>query len=154
MEQYDLIRANRELHEKVLEQNEELKSINENLETLVNKRTMELEMQNQALELSRAILEDLPIPIIGISSEMMIVLINRKAQSLSINNGKMELGKKLFNYFSDDVEERTAAVLTACTEDTLKGYRLEDSICDIDLIPLSGRFRGKGVVLALKAHMD
>ena len=149
LEQYDLLQINKRLHIKVLQQNEELKNINQNLEALVGERTMELEIQNQALELSRAILEDLPTPIIGISSEMMIVLINSKAQSLSINNMSIEIGKKLSNYFSHDVEEKIAATFTHNRCGTWKGYRLSGATYDMDYIPLSGRFRGKGVVLSL-----
>ena len=59
LEQYDLMQVNKTLHEKVMEKNEELKKINENLEMLVKERTRDFEIQNQALELSRAILEDL-----------------------------------------------------------------------------------------------
>ena len=149
LEQYDLVQANKRLHEKVLQQNEELKSINQNLEGLVRERTMELEIQNHALELSRAILEDLPIPVIGISSEMMIVLINSKAQSLSINNMGIEIGKRLSDYFSHDVEEKIAATFTGNRCGTWKGYQLSGGTFDMDYIPLSGRFRGKGVVLSL-----
>ena len=154
LEQYDLMQANKSLHEMVLEQNEELKMINENLEVLVEKRTQELEIQNQALELSRAILEDLSIPIMGISSEMTIVLINSKAQTLSIKEGHIEIGKRISDYFSHDVETKIAAVFNTHTHDSYKGYRLAEEICDMDFIPLSGRFRGKGVILALNPSTD
>jgi len=149
LEQYDLMQSNKRLHEKVLQQNEELKQINENLEVLVKNRTMELEIQNQALELSHAILEDLPIPIIGISSEMMIVLTNSKAQTLSFNNGSVEVGKRLSEFFSSDLEEKITDVLTANTCDTFKEYRFSEATYDLDFIPLSGRFCGKGVVMTL-----
>ena len=150
LEQYDLIQANKTLHEKVLEQNEELKAINENLEMLVQERTRDLEIQNQALELSRAVLEDLPLRIIGISAEGTIVLINQEAQSLSINSRGLEIGKKVLDYFSNDVEEKLAAVLATNTCQTLNGYQLSGVTYDIGFVPLSGRFRGKGVVLTLK----
>ncbi len=64
--QHDLVQTNKALHQKVLEQNETLRQINDNLESLVAERTRDVEIQNQALELSRAILEDLPVPIIGV----------------------------------------------------------------------------------------
>ncbi len=150
VEQYDLVQSNKRLHEEVMQRNEELKRINENLEVLVKNRTMELEIQNQALELSHAILEDLPIPIIGISSEMMIVLINSKAQALSFNNGSVEVGKRLSEFFSSDLEEKITDVLTANTGDTFKEYRFSEATYDLDFIPLSGRFCGKGVVMTLK----
>jgi len=150
LEQYDLMRSNIKLNETVLQQNEELKRVNDNLEGLVQKRTMELEIQNQALELSHAILEDLPIPIIGISSEMMIVLINSKAQTLSFNNGNVEVGKRISEFFSSDVEEKISDVLNAGACDTFKGCRFPEAAYDLDFIPLSGRFRGKGVVMTLQ----
>ena len=149
LEQYDLMRANKKLHETVLHQNEELTRINEHLEMLVQQRTMDLEIQNRALELSRAILQDLPIPIIGISSEMTIVLNNGKAEKLLFDNGTVELGRGVSEFFSSDVEEQIADALTTGTGDTIKGYRYQGAAYDLGIIPLSGRFRGKGVVMTL-----
>jgi response regulator RpfG family c-di-GMP phosphodiesterase len=149
LEQYDLMQVNKTLHEKLIEKNAELKKINENLEVLVKERTMDFEIQNQALELSRAILEDLPIPVMGISSEMNIVLINRKVETLSLNNKHIEIGKKLTDFFSSDVEEKIAGVLTDDSRSTLAEYRISDATYNLDFIPLSGRFRGKGVVMTL-----
>ncbi len=149
LEQYDLMQVNKTLHEKVIEKNEELKKINENLEMLVKERTVDFEIQNQALELSRAILEDLPMPILGISNEMTIVLINRNVGTLSFNNENVKIGKRLSDYFSRDVEEKIAGVLTTDTCDTLKGYRISEAMYDLNFAPLSGRFRGKGVVMTL-----
>jgi response regulator RpfG family c-di-GMP phosphodiesterase len=150
LEQYDLIQANKMLHEKVLEQNEELIKINENLEGLIQDRTEKLEIQNNALELSRAILEDLPVPIIGVSVERMIVLINRQAQSLSKSGKSIEIGKRVSDYFSNDMEEKMDKAMKSDTSQILKGYRLSGTSYDIDLIPLSGKFSGKGVVLSLR----
>lgn len=150
LEQYDLIQANKRLHVKVLEQNEELKNINENLEGLIQERTKDLEIQNQALELSHVILEDLPVPLIGVSVEGMIVLINRQAQSLSKSDKNIEIGKRLSDYFSNDMEEKMDEAMRSNTSLALKGYRLSGTSYDIDLIPLSGKFSGKGVVLSLR----
>lgn len=154
LEQYDLIQANKRLHEKVLEQNEELKKINENLEGLIRERTKDLEIQNQALELSRAILEDLPVPVIGVSVEGMIVLINRQAQSLSNNGKSVEIGKKLSDYFSNKMEEKINEATMCGTSLILNKYRLSETSYDIDLIPLSGKFSGKGVVLSLREIIE
>ena len=43
LEQYDLIQTNKTLHEKVLEQNETFRQLNDNLEFLVTERTREVE---------------------------------------------------------------------------------------------------------------
>lgn len=150
LEQYDLIQANKKLDKKVIEQNNELKEINENLEKLVQERTKTLEIQNQALELSRAILEDLPFPVIGISAEGMIALTNKKTVTLSFNGGSIEVGRSLSDYFSKEVEEKMTEVLTSDASCLIKGYRLSEATYDINLIPLSGRFRGKGLILTFK----
>lgn len=147
LEQYELIQANRELHKKVLEQNEELKTINENLEALVQERTRELEIQNQALELSRAILEDLPAPIIGVSAEGTIALTNRQVYALQFNGQGIEIGRSFSDYFSSDMQEYVSAVFATNQPKTVKGFRLSNGVYDIDLSPLSGRFCSKGIVL-------
>jgi len=154
LEQYDLIQANKGLNEKVFEQNEELKRINENLETLVQERTKDLEIQNQALEISHAILEDLPLPIIGVSAEQMIVLINQEVNSLLGSNKGIEIGKRLSDYFSSDVEEKMAEALTSNFSQVLKEYQLSGRVYDIDLAPLSGRFQGKGVIMVLRQQVS
>ncbi len=150
LEQYDLIQANKRLHEKVIEQNEELRKINENLEMLVKERTMELEIQNQALELSRAILEDLTLPVIGVSAEGLIAVINREAESLSINGNDIEIGREINDYFSPKVKEKIISTLQTNTTQTIKDYQISGITYDIDVTPLSGRFRGKGVILSFK----
>jgi hypothetical protein len=48
-----------------------------------------------------------------------------------------------------DVEEKVAGVLTADTGKTLSKYRISDATYDLDFIPISRRFRGKGVVRTL-----
>lgn len=150
LEQYDLIWTNKILHERVLEQNEVLKRTNKNLSKSIQKRNEELEIQNHALELSRAILKCLPVPVIGASVRGMIVMINQQAQSLSKSSKSIEIGQKLSDYFSNDMREKIDEAMMSGTPMELKGCRLSGTSYDIDLIPLSGRFRGKGVVLSLK----
>jgi len=150
LDQYELVQANKRLHEQVLKQNEELQEINENLEFLVKERTKDLEVQNQALELSRTILEDLSIPIIGVSEEGMIVLMNWEAQSLSESGNGFGIGNKLIDYFSSEIDKKMTEALTNNLAQSLKGYQLSERIFDIDLVPLSGGFCGKGVVMTMK----
>jgi response regulator RpfG family c-di-GMP phosphodiesterase len=154
LEQYDLIQANKRLHEKVLEQNEEPKRINENLESLVQERTKDLEIQNQALELSHSILEDLPFPIVGVSAEQMIVLINQEVNSVLGNNKGIEIGKSLSDYFSNDIGEKMSEVVTSNKSQTIQDYRFSERIYDIDLVPLSGRFREKGIIMVLRPKVN
>jgi response regulator RpfG family c-di-GMP phosphodiesterase len=154
LEQYDLIQANKRLHKKVIEQNEELRNINENLEILVKQRTKELEIQNQVLELSRAILDDLAISIIGVSAEGLIAVINQEAKCLSINGQNIEIGKEINEYFSEDVKEKIVSTLETNTTQIIKNYQVAGIDYDIDVTPLSGKFRGKGVILSLKKPVN
>jgi len=55
--------------------------------------------------------------------------------------------RNLSDYFSKKVEEKVTKVLTSYSSCSIKEYRLSEATCDIDLIPLSGRFRGKGLIL-------
>lgn len=149
LEQYELKEANLKLHEKVLQQNEELKRINENLEAIVKERTAELKLQNQALELSRSLLEDIPWPVIGISREKIVVLINVSAQSISIENKQIEVGKRISNYFPSNIVDRITYVIANNRPDELWGYKLSGTVYNIALAPSSGSFRGKGAVMTL-----
>jgi len=150
LEDYDLKQLNQTLHEEVLQRNQELRTMNEKLEDLVRHRTKELEIQNKALEMSQAILEDLPVPIIGMSTEGTIVLINKQAQNLSSNGRAIEIGKNLDEYFSKKVMEAAARALSSHMTVTVAGYKLSEDVFDIELIPLAGTFRGKGVIITLK----
>ena len=60
------------------------------------------------------------------------------------------MGKKLSEYFSSDMEKMVSTMLASNSSQVLKGYRFSESTYDIDLIPLSGRFQGKGVIMVLK----
>jgi len=51
---------------------------------MVRERTKDLKIHNKALEISQAILEDLPIQVIGVNSDLMIVMVNNKAMVLSV----------------------------------------------------------------------
>jgi len=150
LEQYDLIQTNKTLHEKVRKQNEELKTMNENLETLVSERTKQLEIQNRTLEFSRAILQDLPLPIIGVSSDGMIAVINQEAQAQPFNGHAIEVGGEFAEYFPTDVQQNVAVALETNKTQSLEEYRLSDGVYNIDINPLSGRFCGRGVIMTLK----
>lgn len=150
IDQYDLIQDNKRLHEKVYKQNDELKRINENLEELVCARTADLELRNQALELSRAILEDIPLPIIGISAEGMVAFINRKVQEMLGNISGLELGGSARDFFPNQVVDTIDEVHTSASEKFIEGIAVSGVNYDIQFMPLSGRFKGKGTIMTLK----
>ena len=150
LEHYDLVQANRALNRQVVEQNEALRQINENLEQAVRERTRVLEIQNQALELSHAIVEDLPIPIIGVSAEGLIVLVNRRLGSLEIGGRHIEVGRTLTDYFPDPIITGFRAVLSSGTGRTIAPGHIPGQSYAVDITPLSGKFQGKGVIMAMR----
>lgn len=153
LKQFDLIQTNKDLHKTIVEQNDELKVINENLEVIINERTKDLEIQNKALELSRAILEEIPLPIIGVSKEMMIVFQNKSARELSdINN--IHIGGDTSDFFQKELEEKIEAVLNTSNWNSIDKCPLGDHNYDIEIRPLSGDFKGKGVVLTLEQNSE
>lgn len=147
LEQYDLLASVKDLHKKVLKKNKELEAVNENLEDIVKKRTQALEIQNQALELSRAILEDLPFPIVGVSAEGMIVFTSRNVQTLFTAGNPIEVGKSIRDLFNDDENRIIFKSLSSNTKEKLESARLAGRAFDIDIVPLTGRFHGDGVVM-------
>jgi response regulator RpfG family c-di-GMP phosphodiesterase len=150
LEQYELVQTNKALHRKVQEQNETLRYINENLENLVRERTREIEIHNHALALSHAILEDLPIPIIGVSSEKIIALINQAVHTDLKMDPEIQIGSFISDYFSETVERKIIEVMISGIPQTIAQVPLGFSLWDMDIKPLSGRFSGKGVILAIK----
>jgi response regulator RpfG family c-di-GMP phosphodiesterase len=150
MEQYGLMQDNLRLHEQILQQNEELKVINEDLEKIIQERTRNLEVQNQALQLSQAILDDLPISIMGISSEGMVVMINKAAnRQLAEVGGAIQLGCDIAKTFEPDMEAQLAGVLATRERCRIAGASFQGSTFDIELIPLTGRYQGQGIILTL-----
>ena len=147
LDQFDLLQANKSLHQKVLEQNEAFRQINDNLENLVKERTHHVEIQNKALALSQAILEDLPVPIIGVSTELMIVLLNKAVHEVDTG---IQIGRPVSDYLSEDSEKKIIEVMESGIQQTLSRTSLGSCLRNIDITPLSGRFSGRGVVLTVK----
>ena len=150
LEQYKLIQANRRLNQEIIKKNDELKQINEKLELSVQNRTRDLEVQNQALELSRVILDDLPFPIVGVSHEGLVVMLNKKAMDLVMNEMSLEVGKQISDYFTGQTLEKMTHTMDTGTIHIIEKTPFTDHIFDIFCTPLSGIFKGKGIVLTLK----
>lgn len=148
VEQYDLIRTNRELQETILRQNEALKKNNETLEEAVRERTRELKLQNHALTLSRAVLEALPFPIVGVSAEGMIVVTNQAASHLFSGYADLSIGAGMATCFPPPVVDAVKTVLGNETPQRLSGVFPDRRFPAIEITPLSGRFKGAGTVIA------
>lgn len=150
LQHYDLVQANRALNQRVVEQNRELTRINENLEQTVKERTRVLEVQNQALELSHAIVEDLPIPIMGVSAEGLIVLANCRMEVFTLGGRRIEVGKRIEDYFPPPIIRSFRKALASGKACSLHSDDLSGCTCPINITPLGGKFRGQGVILSLR----
>jgi len=147
LEQYDLIQANRSLNKTITQKNKELEESNKNLEKKISIRTRELELRNQALELSRALFEGLPAPVIGLNIDKTIVLINKQAQKLAIENQKFIVGKSIFEYFSDDIEKNVEPVFKSEKNSIKINQKISNLNYMVEFCPMPDRFFGKGVIL-------
>jgi len=151
LEQYDLTQANKRLHEITAAQNEELRTINDDLERLVADRTASLEMQNQALQLSHAILDDLPFPIVGVSMDLMIALVNKMAQHWFYEDRPLLVGE----YISEYIQGLTESLLQDVVASTRPRHlacqgKSSGSSYNLDLYPLTGRFSNNGLIITIR----
>lgn len=148
LEQFDLVETNRRLDETIVKQNLKLQAMNENLEELVQARTREIELQNNMLQLSHAILEDLPISVMGIDNEGVIVLTNQMAQSIIGNQG-VRLGVSVSEYFPQDVPDAVRQVIDTGHQINVSGKTLKSVDYQAAILPLSGPYKGRGVIMTI-----
>lgn len=144
LDQYALARTNRELQQTILEQNEALKRYNENLELAVLDRTRELKLQNHILDLSRAVLETLPFPVLGISSEGLVAVANESAIRLFAHKPGFAIGTPAALSFPESI---TKAITWVMEKNQPHSLSLPEDATELTITPLGGRFRGAGAVL-------
>lgn len=154
LEQYELKRMNRQLHNTVIEQNEELKVINENLESIVQERTEMINIQNHALELSRAVLDDVPFPIIGISTDGMVVLLNQEAHVAAFDGEPIYTGQSISACFPEAICMEIKSAIKSNVRKEINAESAAGKPCHISLVPLSGRHQGQGIVMTILPNED
>jgi nitrogen fixation/metabolism regulation signal transduction histidine kinase len=110
----------------------------------------EVSITKSLRRLSRTILEHLPLPVIGVSSEGMIVLVNQAAHAVGVPAGDIAVGKGLSDCFPTEVEQTATAASATHMSQTVKGYSLYNGIYDIEMAPMKGPFQGKDLIMTLK----
>ncbi len=150
LERYDLIQSNHALHLMLAAKNKELEQINKDLESIIKQRTRELELQNQALELTRVLFRGLPVAAMGVSCDRTIILINRQAEKLKINGRMVIVGNALADYFSKDMMKTFLPVFESQINQVKSGITLDNQVYGLTLSALTGRFFGKGFILCLQ----
>lgn len=106
LEQVELVKENRRLTHKVMEQNELLQRMNEELERRVVERTRELTFKNQALQTAHNILDQVSIGILGISDDEIIVQANRMACVLLETEMRYLVGNSIHDVLSPAIRDK------------------------------------------------
>jgi response regulator RpfG family c-di-GMP phosphodiesterase len=145
--QYKLAAANRELNDRVMVQNEELRHMNDHLENLVKQRTEEIIVRNQALEFSQAILSDLPVPLIGVGADGMIAMTNHAMKTMFQEPFRFEVGRMIEDYFKSEILQSVGKVLSQESPHTTESGELGGVAFTMQCVPLSEHFKGQGVIL-------
>jgi YesN/AraC family two-component response regulator len=147
LEKYELMRENEKLHEAVRRQNEELKALNLQLEERVRQRTEELLLRNQTLLLYQEMLYEVPSPTIGISSDYVIVFINKNAQRIYEDGETSVIGRDVEDVFPKGVVDMITKVFDVGQPQTIHAVSYKNHRLTVTCLPLSGQYAGKGVIL-------
>ena len=93
------------------------------------------------------------MPIVGVDDDKRVVLINQKAKALSRKGTMLEIGRKLSDCLSKDIEEGVAAAIASKCLKKIEKYDAGGGVYDIEVAPLGGELSGKGAFLkfALKS---
>ncbi|UCH80485.1 MAG: response regulator [Nitrospiraceae bacterium] len=115
LEHYEVQQENIQLTKELEKRNDELKAINNSLESLVEVRTSELMLQNKILTASQNILDALPMAVIGVDPEGLVVQCNQHGYMYFSKRGGSVLGlhradvlPENVNGFIDSVIEKGA----------------------------------------------
>jgi response regulator RpfG family c-di-GMP phosphodiesterase len=150
VDQYQLMSANQELNRRIKAQNDELKHLNEHLESVVEERTEELRFRNRALEFSQAVLSDMPVPLLGVGADGMLAMANCALNSLFKGSVYFELGRMIEEYFEPEMLHSIQQVIAGESPRATGSGILGGVSFSVNCVPLSGRYRGQGVVLAFQ----
>ena len=149
LEKHTLICENKKLQEEIKRQNEDLKTFNLQLEEKVKERTQELSLRNQVLALSQEMLHQVSTAIIGVSSDEIIVLINKQAQDICESNGKPLIGKTIEEIFSEDVANGVRETFRVQKLHTIENVNCNHHQVSIRCMPLAGQYADKGAILEI-----
>lgn len=97
LERYALRKENDELLRKLQDSNEELSLLNNNLEQMIQERTVSLELHNRALTFTQAMLDNLPVAVMGVDSNGMIIQCNSCCLELLAPLRQEILGESCFS---------------------------------------------------------
>jgi FixJ family two-component response regulator len=142
--QYDLVIANRELSEQIRAQNEQLKRFNS-----------DLELRNRALQVYQEVLEELPVGVLGISTDGTVALVNACGRDLLGAPAELTLGAHFRDLLPPEATDAVARALEDGATRQLglsggKGVRWHRPLRAV-VQPLRLAAYGRGVLLVLCA---
>lgn len=141
---YDLISENMNLLKQVQDQNLKLKEFNDELELRIQQRT-------HSLKLAQEILWKLPAPVLGISSERTLVMLNDSAQKVFFPEYQWSLGGDIAEILPAEVIER----VNQCLNRELNHTKHPSLVIDgrdfeLQVTPLSDEGKIRGCILLFK----
>ncbi len=122
LQHWELVQKNRKLNRQIDDQLQKLREMNEQLEVLLDKRTREIIIKNQALELSHQILDNLPIPAFAVATEGFIVYMNKSAGELFHGEHVKPIGKKIDEVFSGEIAGMISETISSRKPGVLDNY--------------------------------
>lgn len=100
---HEMAQENLRLNQQLQSVNAELSALNKSLEQRVEDKTRELRLNIHALQVSQAVLEELPLAVLGIGDDGLIAVANRVAHELFSGSHDYLVGQLLTDVLPDSV---------------------------------------------------
>jgi response regulator RpfG family c-di-GMP phosphodiesterase len=108
-----------------------------------------LSFQNKALVIYHAVINNIPIPLIGISKEKTIAIFNIKASGINFIDGKgLQIGSKINDIFPKNISTLINDCFNNNDSNEIKNIKLNGESYNIIGTPFKGNFADKGLVLS------
>lgn len=147
-QRYEMKMENARLARELQQANQELQSINHELEQRVIDKTREVLHNLQVLKVSQAVLEDLPVAVIGIGDDGIIAIANRNAHRLFAADGTLPLlGEAATEVIPAEMRHCAGSKPGEKARLRLADGRGADCWC----CPMDGNSPSRGVVLVIDA---
>ena len=145
LEHRRLTEENKQLYQRVSEQNEELRLLNANLEQAVERKTRELMIRNRVLSLAQDILDQLPAAVIGVDTTGTIVQVNQQATHNYLGSNTC-IGEKLQPCVAAEVFDMVQATISSGSSQGMT-QESDRGRCSLSCFPLRGDGAITGAVL-------
>jgi len=146
LEHRRLREENRQLDQRVREQNDELRELNANLEQAVEKKARQLLIRNRTLSIAQEILDQLPSAVIGVDTAHTVVQVNRRATQHRVGR-HFSMGEKVPPSIPDEVQQIIDGAISLGESRSIMLLSDHDAGCVASCFPLRGDGAISGAVL-------